>query len=89
MYLAGNDVIHVWANIIHANSSTGVNIHQVAPVSIENNSITCNAGSGMIIAASGQVSRKKFKINFFYENLIKKQVDVKPGGQPEQAGCGE
>ena len=48
--------MYLHGNAFHANKSGGISIKQAAPVGIYDNSITCNAGTGILIIPSARVS---------------------------------
>ena len=61
LYLNGCEPIRIYANVVHANADTGISVEQIATeeaamVTIQDNSITCNAGCGIQVAPYGQVS---------------------------------
>ena len=47
--------MYLHGNAFHANKSGGISIKQAAPVGIYDNSITCNAGTGILIIPSAKV----------------------------------
>ena len=57
--------MYLHGNAFHANKSGGISIKQTGPVGIYDNSITCNAGTGIHIIPSAKVSRNLFIANYF------------------------
>ena len=50
-----NESALVSGNGFHANRSTGIYIRQAAAVTLQNNSVTSNAGTGLQVAAHAKV----------------------------------
>lgn len=50
------DEVDVKCNAIHGNRGDGIHIDQEFPVTVKDNSVTCNAGNGLITSDVGEVT---------------------------------
>lgn len=49
--------VKVENNVVQGNRSDGILIDQPSPATVKNNSLMCNAGSGIIVAGQGKVGQ--------------------------------
>lgn len=54
------DEVEVKCNAVHGNRGDGIHIDQEFPVLVKDNSVTCNAGNGLITSDVGEVILGKF-----------------------------
>lgn len=54
------DEVEVKCNAVHGNRGDGIHIDQEFPVLVKDNSVTCNAGNGLITSEVGEVILGKF-----------------------------
>ena len=56
IFLMFGDEVDVKCNAIHGNRGDGIHIDQEFPVTVKDNSVTCNAGNGLITSDVGEVT---------------------------------
>lgn len=62
------DEVEVKCNAVHGNRGDGIHIDQEFPVLVKDNSVTCNAGNGLITSEVGEVNLGKFSTDIWFYN---------------------